>query len=264
MESLAEWKTYWWDVIAASFNWVVILWPIPTIILGAVIMLVTALVYSKLGRPTDAKSIYIAFAVGLAVSVATFVLFVLFIGPFLHFIKMVPSLTELETLRAEKKNLGTTIEELKVERDGALTQQKLFEEARDILRGELDKVRGELTDASKRLDDKRSAKAEKGRQKAIREHLGLLFGEGQALLRLCFTQVKNPAPLPEAMEWLNKTYEYVKREIGSADATQFMHPPMGPAGRSFDVPQDHDRLANRLDRHLNALRSIMGQQNISN
>jgi hypothetical protein len=99
------WKAYWVEVITSSFNWAVTVWPIPTVLLGVVIVAITTGVFWRLGRYDEVKNIAIGFFVSLAVSIATFVLFMLLIGPFLHFKGIAPTLTELETLRNEKKNL---------------------------------------------------------------------------------------------------------------------------------------------------------------
>jgi low affinity Fe/Cu permease len=204
MDNWTEWKTYWWDVTAASFNLAVDIWPIPTVIWGVVIVAITSLVFRKLGRLDEAKNIAIAFAVSLAVTIVTFVLFVLVIGPFLHSKGLAPALTELETLRTEKRNLATTIEDLKTQRDDTIREKKLSEEAKDILQAELDKAR-------QRLDDRKASVAEKVRRKAVSDKLGRLLEEGEALKAQSLTQVQKPAPVAEADKWRDRTAEYVKK-----------------------------------------------------
>ena len=103
MDSWTAWKVYWWDVTTASFNWAVDIWPWQTVLFGVVIVAITTGVFWKLGRNDEVKNIAIGFAVSLAVSIVAFVLFVLLIGPFLHSKGMKATVTELETLRTEKK-----------------------------------------------------------------------------------------------------------------------------------------------------------------
>jgi hypothetical protein len=84
MENWTEWKAYWWDVIVASFNWAVNIWPMPTVLFGVVIVAITTGVFLKLGRYHEVKNTLIGFFVSLVVTIVAFVLFVLLIGPFLH------------------------------------------------------------------------------------------------------------------------------------------------------------------------------------
>jgi hypothetical protein len=151
----------------------------------------------------------------------------------------------IDDLRQKLNGRDIEIQELKRLHDRA-------EDAANRKASENAALNNKLRDLQSKMDDK-------ARRKAIREQLGQFLEEGEVLLRRCLTQVKDPPPVKEADEWLNKTYTYLKLELGSSEATQFLHPPLGPPGRSFTVPQDHDRLANALDRYLNALRAIIGQ-----
>jgi hypothetical protein len=97
MDSWTAWKSYWWDVTTASFNWAVDIWPWQTVLFGVVIVAITTGVFWKLGRYDEVKNIAIGFAVSLGVSIVAFVLFVFLVGPFLHSEGAKAKLTELET-----------------------------------------------------------------------------------------------------------------------------------------------------------------------
>ena len=98
MDNWTEWKAYWWDVLAESFNWAVTLWPIPTVLLGCFVTAITMAIHWQLGQRSEAKNIGISLGVGVIASGVAFFLFVILIGPFLHSKGIAPTLTKLETL----------------------------------------------------------------------------------------------------------------------------------------------------------------------
>ena len=181
---------------------------------------VTSWIYYKLGRSAEAEKITIAFAIGLAVNVAAFVLFVLLIGPFLHFKEIAPSLIELGTLRAEKENYATTIEELKYQRDHATSEKKLSEEATDFLNSEIGKLRRELGDARKQANEKKASIAERVARDAHRDTFAQFLHEGKAMQQECFNGLTQ-TPKKDFLDWHDKVLAYVKTAMSSSHVIRF-------------------------------------------
>jgi hypothetical protein len=128
-------------------------------------------------------------------------------------------LTELNELRIEKKNFATTIEEFKTQRNDAIGEKKLFEEARDILQAESDKLRLELNQARRQLDDRKALIDEKAARQTHKEKLAAFLDAGEAIKRKCFSGLDTPRK--EAVEWHDQILSYLKTTMDSSHVIRF-------------------------------------------
>ncbi len=213
MDALSEWGSYWGEITASSFNWAVTLWPIQTVAFGVVIVVITTGVFWRLGKREEVKNIAIGFFVSLIVSIVAFVIFVILVGPFLHSEGGKAKLAELDQLRTDKANFDTTIKELKAQRDDAINRLKLSEEAMDIQNSEIGKLRRELGDAGRQLDDKKASMAEKVARNTLKGKFLIYLHSAQIIKQNCLSGLKDYSPMKEFEEWYKQTVREL-RDLG--------------------------------------------------
>lgn len=263
MDSLAEWKTYWWDVTATTFNWAVDIWPWQTVLFGVVIVAITTWVFWRLGKKDEVKNLAIDFLVSLVVSIVAFVLVVILVGPFLHSEGIKSKLTELEAVRTEKANFGTAIKELEAQRDDVTNQLKLSQEAMDIQNSEIGKLRRELGDTRKQVDDKNASMAEKVTRQAHSEKIAAFLDAGEAIKRKCF--LGSDTPRKEAVEWHDQIVNYLKTTMDSSHVIRFKNT-QAPNARSHyflsdgkPVAKECNDNAQDIDKKLEVLKEFLSE-----
>jgi len=110
---LAQWTAYWLAIFVSSFEWAMGFWPIHPVYLGILILVVTMAVVWTTGRNSEVPSLVIDFLRSLAVAIGAFILFVIFVGPFLHERDLTNYFSEWEKMR-DKEILSQNAPQLSV------------------------------------------------------------------------------------------------------------------------------------------------------
>lgn len=84
MESELSWITYWYQVCLTCIDWVFVYYPIQTILFGLIITGAMVIGFWYRGQQAEAKSILWGFTFGLIACCVSFIVLVLFYGPYLH------------------------------------------------------------------------------------------------------------------------------------------------------------------------------------
>lgn len=108
------WIGYWYQVFVACLNWIIELYPIPTVIIGVLITGATVTGFMFIGKRDEARNIVLAFAFGLAACCVTFAGLVIVWGPYLHLQQREKELTdaakiEYGTMETSKNNQIKTL-----------------------------------------------------------------------------------------------------------------------------------------------------------
>lgn len=84
MESVQSWITYWYQVLATCLFWVLEYYPIPTIIVGALITGATVIGFYFRGQSAEVRTILWGSLFGLVGCFVIFLILVVSVGPYLH------------------------------------------------------------------------------------------------------------------------------------------------------------------------------------
>jgi hypothetical protein len=84
MEQELSWITYWYQVSITSIDWVLVYYPIQTIIFGVVVTVAMVIGFVLRGQKAEAGNILWGSFFGLVACCASFIILVLCFGPYLH------------------------------------------------------------------------------------------------------------------------------------------------------------------------------------
>jgi hypothetical protein len=200
---------YWWEIAMFSYDLATTWWPIPTIILAVLVIVVKASQDNWKSLNEWASSVGIALAIFL-------VGLVFFYAPYAHNAKLKEAIAQdhdaLKDLPGIKGELATVT----AQRDEA-------RKALTLLQDRTSKLDDEIKNLTNRLGDKMAVEAEKARRKSIRSILSKLQGETEDIEKdlLRDSMKVAPALIVRITTWETKVFAYISKELGDADAAMF-------------------------------------------
>lgn len=97
--TMEPWITYWYQVLTACIDWVIVYYPIPTIFFGIIVTGAMVIGFWSRGQKAEASSIVWGFLFGLIACFVSFVVLFLSYGPYLHLQKREKELQDAAAIK---------------------------------------------------------------------------------------------------------------------------------------------------------------------
>lgn len=254
---------YWLEIAMFSYDLATTWWPIPTIILAVLVILVKASQDNWKSLNEWASSVGIALAIFLVGLVFLY-------APYAHNAKLRETIAQDDARKLQqpviKDDRSPSIisdlqQQLNRKDIEAQELKRLRDRADDVLSRtglENSSLKTTIRDLQSKLDELQGKLTEKANRKAIRQQLGSYVEEGEELKRRCLNKEDAKLLATDADQWVRRAASYMVAKLDSSYAIQFVNPP-APQPIAHNVPPENDSLWRILDVHVGVLRKFMGE-----